>query len=62
MKSLFHAFPKALGEDFLHIVSPVSIRVTGSTLITPVAPDVQHTIDSFANGIAGVDAVEAVHQ
>jgi hypothetical protein len=62
MKSLFHAFPKTLGEDFLHIVSPASIRVAGSKLIMPVAPDVQHAIDSFANGIAGVDAIEAAHQ
>jgi hypothetical protein len=30
MKGVFHTFPKTLGEDFFHIVPPVSIMVAGS--------------------------------
>jgi hypothetical protein len=30
MKGLFHTFPKTLGEDFVHIIPPLSIMVAGS--------------------------------
>jgi hypothetical protein len=47
MKSLFHAFPKTLGENFFHTVPRVSIMVSPRGTILRICPMTHGSAMSF---------------